>query len=611
MRQVKTKRITTAALGLGIIAMIWLGTATTRAEEPAEPPPGIIVAPKDGNVVKDGRVRSGPDATVPQFVSIANGKVTILSLTIGPPEGWSFIPFPYTDPLSFADVDATGNLSGFIGDEVYDWYDPVTRHLEGFRVYAIFDESSLPDAGQFPLQAEGNMEPPPGGTEPKTWYWAIKTGVFSMKFIKQDNSPVPLTGGGACLMVSKRITAWYPPASGTSDNLPPTATFDGPPGNEPDRDTFRLEGKVPDGFSGTPTARITILRNGNSTGTFTYDMVHEGSIWRTDKHIRLVARTEDDAVQESQTIPVALGDEVKGELLIGANTVAEAKYPVCRPQTEDYLTAIRTVRIHSIILDYSDVKTKANPEQTLEDLNSVYAQMGVRFSNVSTVTQPPVKNIIAVENIATAPGNFSATIDGVPVGPFAILPGSASLVADQIAVGINGILGAGTASAFRSVPVLNKALVVIKKGHNVEIANIVEDIPNVHIFDPQINTVDDLVDDNWEAQAISANYSDMNSATLDVIYVKSCPATAFAVPYILTGNDSNWASGIVLSVQDVIPVNFLKRAHEAGHVLLNTLSHDGTTQRVMPLDGWRFTDQEHQRTRDTTNNPSTVLLHKE
>ncbi|MFA7238213.1 MAG: hypothetical protein WC058_15240 [Phycisphaeraceae bacterium] len=96
-----------------------------------------------------------------------------------------------------------------------------------------------------------------------------------------------------------------------------------------------------------------------------------------------------------------------------------------------------------------------------------------------------------------------------------------------------------------------------------------------------------------------------------MIYVQSCPARAFAVPYIFAGNDSNWASSIVLSVQEDVPINFLTRAHEAGHVLLNTLSHDGTTQRVMPLGGWRFTDQEHQRARDTTNNPSTVLLHEE
>lgn len=188
MRKVKTKRITTAALGLGIIAMIWLGTATiTRAEEPPEPPPGIIVTPKDGHVEKDTHVFSNPQATVPQFVSIANGQVKILSLIISPPDGWSFIPFPYTDPLSFADVDVPGDLSGFIGDEVYDWYDPVTRHLEGFRVFAFFDESSLPNASQFPLQAEGNMEPPPGGTEPKEWHWAIKA--LNVTIVGPENVP--------------------------------------------------------------------------------------------------------------------------------------------------------------------------------------------------------------------------------------------------------------------------------------------------------------------------------------------------------------------------------------------------------------------------------------
>ncbi|MHB1157746.1 MAG: hypothetical protein ACYC26_13040 [Phycisphaerales bacterium] len=200
MRKVKTKRITTAALCLGLISMIWLGTASTRAEEP---PPGIIVTPKEGQVYRDGSVTSGPDATVPRFISIADGTVMITSLTIIPPDGWHFIPFPGT--LAYADVDWPGlddlepELSGFDGHEIYSWLNPQTHQWEeGFRVIAFFDDTALPDAGQFPLQAEGNMVPPPGGTEPKTWYWAIKAEKYTVS-IEEVNYIDGVDANGAAM----------------------------------------------------------------------------------------------------------------------------------------------------------------------------------------------------------------------------------------------------------------------------------------------------------------------------------------------------------------------------------------------------------------------------
>jgi len=184
-----------------------------------------------------------------------------------------------------------------------------------------------------------------------------------LKFIRQNNAEFPLTEGNdndnACHMVSKFVT---------SANLQGAATFDGPPGNPPDPDTFRVQiARVPKTLN--PKVRLQVYRQGNMiTDTnvpHTYDLVRKDDAditdSRTDRHVRLVsngrppgfsdpADSWDDEWRGFQTVLVSLDDIVSATVVLNGSDIAFLALPVGRPYFEDGRNAVRTVDINFITL---------------------------------------------------------------------------------------------------------------------------------------------------------------------------------------------------------------------------------------------------------------------
>jgi len=118
---------------------------------------------------------------VPLLEQIDGGQVMIVSLHLAPPGDLRFVPFP-NEPTRLVDI-ATQNLSGFFAQ-------PLVETARDIQVYVAFDESALPSADEYPMQAEGNLSGGEGEGEPP--HYNVQTGLLDLVIYNgQDGAEVP------------------------------------------------------------------------------------------------------------------------------------------------------------------------------------------------------------------------------------------------------------------------------------------------------------------------------------------------------------------------------------------------------------------------------------
>jgi hypothetical protein len=209
-------------------------------------------------------------------------------------------------------------------------------------------------------------------------------------------------------------------------------------------------------------------------------------------------------------------------------------------------------------------------------MTEAWAQCAVRFASLSITIKQPVKNVIRIEKIATGSGTFSATVDGTNVPAFGVAAEGRRTpfhIAEDIAVGINAVIGPEKAFAFNSHPKGNVAHVVVNKGISTSLA-VVDNVPNTDISVPQFSISDSAVDWNDEEPCLAANFGDGNPNTLDFFVVKTLASKArgdaWSPVYCGPDSDMRNTSFIVLTAADTAPDDPHTAAHEAGRFILNT-----------------------------------------
>jgi len=227
--------------------------------------------------------------------------------------------------------------------------------------------------------------------------------VATLRFIRQNNSVIPLDGDEGCHMVSKFVT---------DVNLPETASFDGPAveGTVADPDTFRIQiAGLPQ--DETPQFRLDVLRSGqlltDENVPHFYEAAHKEvsglSSFRSAQHVRLVSNKPpddpepfvvfDDEERSHQTVLVKLGDIVRATLVLKGQDVVSTELPVGRPTYENGLNAIRTVDVNYISFTAATQGPLAsNPQRVIDRLDRDWAQAGIRFRLKSVSVKDPVNN---------------------------------------------------------------------------------------------------------------------------------------------------------------------------------------------------------------------------
>ena len=435
----------------------------------------------------------------------------------------------------------------------------------------------------------------------------INVAILKVDFIRQDNSEFPETGNGACHMVSKFTT---------SANFPDTATFDGPlvvntgagyGQGEADPDTFRIQMKgVPSGQS--PKIRLQVTGGTSYSHEFTMVNGTVGGIstYRTDEHIRLVSNDVDDGHLAHQTPLVKLGDTVTATLVLDGVDVCSKALCVGRPSSESGVNAIRAATAYFVVVDYSDVAASADTAKTTERMSEAWCQAAAKFAS-SSRTKTPVRNVIRVSGTATGSGTFGVKVDGVTVPAFGIAGSgrtSPLQIAEDIASGINAVIGAGTAQAFNSAPGFGTPLahVVVKKGSSVTFADLAETVPVTAITIPTFSVTDDDVEFQDEEPCLAANYGDANpSETVDFFVVKTLATgnrgDAWTPNYCGSASDMRNTSFIVLTAGDAAADNPHTAAHEAGRFFMNYDGLDSGNYNLM--NGTSTTDSITARKRLT------------
>jgi hypothetical protein len=154
---------------------VWLVAAGLLVALCALAPAGNqTVTPRKGTVgtEADGQVDApkGADTSAADSIIPVQGqpKVTIITRLFKLPSGWSFKEF----------------LTKVVGQKSL-WVDVIPGEVDGYplevptagadaiRVNRVFDEG-VTNAGGFPLQLEGNLQPPSGKGKPQDFYWAVK-----------------------------------------------------------------------------------------------------------------------------------------------------------------------------------------------------------------------------------------------------------------------------------------------------------------------------------------------------------------------------------------------------------------------------------------------------
>jgi hypothetical protein len=397
--------------------------------------------------------------------------------------------------------------------------------------------------------------------------------ILKVEFIRQDNSVFPSTVDDPCHMVSKYKT---------DDNLPDTATFEGPEGTNPDPDTFRVQVTgLPSGE--TPSIRLNVIRGGISVyPPHTYDMVSgtEGGIlkYRTNKHIRLVSNAVDDDHLGHQTVSVKLLDEIVATLVVAGVDKGDVRLLVARPPTENGTKAVRTVDVHFV----TGKGAGSAPEATVDRISEDWAQLAIRFNLVSKDEITPVANALSIESGATASGQLS--VDVTPAGGAAqsviaaVSNGDTpETMAQKLAIAISAKPGL-TATQHRDG---SQWLVLVNKGTDVGFANVASSVPSVVFTDPSLTYEDEIVSP-VEAAVLFLNFCDSDPKTIDIVTVKKTFVYS-PLGWGRAGYDAYAASGhpawqnVVIVRKETVDLDDtiqpFTAGHEMGHVLFDTGSH--------------------------------------
>ena len=426
----------------------------------------------------------------------------------------------------------------------------------------------------------------------------IDPGEATASFIRQDNTEFP---ADSCMMVSRKIP---------TINLPPAATYDGPPGNSPDPYTYRIEARdIPAGDSISFRIEHTEAIGG-AVNTYDYGF-EEGeeivgpdtfAVYRMDQHVRLVSNgipltgadpsaTYDDGYGGDQTLLVQLEDEIRGMVFdsLGIEIAVTDTFTVGCPPSDPDPQGIRTARVY--FREYGDVPVSSNPLVSVEKASEDWAQAAIRFTHHGTGAPFfAVKNILFVEGEATQAGTVSLsvidvgaadTLDiafSVPTGVRA--RGVARRIADSVDVDPRF-----TAEAVQhrpgTGPGSNGWLVLVNAGNGSDVLFENPIAPNdLMLIPPQLNfppLIPGEVMKTMEHHAIGLNYTDGGE---NIIHVFVLPDTSFgaSTPGLVYRNARGGLPGVHNAVfideraadgdDSDLPFTF---GHELGHVF--SLNH--------------------------------------
>jgi len=464
----------------------------------------------------------------------------------------------------------------------------------------------------------------------------------TIRFIRQDNTPIPQEGDDACLMISKRKTD-------EDINTPYKADFEGPVPRRPDPDTFRVELlEAPQGLDPPPKLRV-IYPSHEGEGKYasaTYEMeegtVGNNTVYRSRLHIRLVATAADDTHLSEQTLRVRLGDSVKAECTWTKDGIGygnSASFPIARPPEEDGPNAIRTADLRFIV--FGNGITAKEIQDATRFTTNVWSQAAIRFHIVETVfVENPVKNILTVTGRPTENGQVRFTVQNTQVSISVTSSDTTEAVAQKLASAIRAQTKL-SASAFphyhgdRAGRLFEGWIVLVNKGHNVNFA-ILESPPGVRIDVPPLDfsSIEDGNENKplktLELACLSLNYKDDDPSTIDVFVVGKARLkdnlSGMAGGDWLAKEIPAWHNVVFVQAYGVdaeIPTDPFLLAHELGHVLLDgddSIHQDDTTNlrhtptSVMDYVGAtkRLTPEQHNRAREKSGPGSAgpVLLKK-
>ncbi|MGA1875149.1 MAG: transglutaminase-like domain-containing protein [bacterium] len=396
-----------------------------------------------------------------------------------------------------------------------------------------------------------------------------------VKFLRQDNTPFPLFGDDACHMVSKLVT---------DDNFSPIGNFDGPPGDNPDPDTFRVE--VSGLASGlTVNVKLEVLSDANDTYRELLDTaegtLNDGSIAYRTLNIRPVSNAVDDNYENSITMLVRLGDLVRATLILNGQEVTGIQLPVGRPPYEDGPKAIRTVEVNFITLQ----GVNSDPQATLKRMNENWAQAAIRYTLASSSTVTPVTNILAVGGTAQNNGQLSVDITSQGGSKISVMAGVSAgddgeKMAQKLAAAISAQPGLKAGYYRHLANVQTNAylwLIMVNKGEEVNFSNlqctagsgILADATYSLNFSDGINTL--------EGHVLGLNFKDNDAKTVDIIAVGKVEVGGpGGRAYSGRDGSSVIASGsentIIIREEAVSTYAGLPfvAGHEMGHVLFDT-----------------------------------------
>lgn len=408
-----------------------------------------------------------------------------------------------------------------------------------------------------------------------------------ISFIRQDNTEIPDAGDSACHMVSKRVT---------NENLPNTATFDGPAGAKPDPDTFRVEVR---GLATDlePQIEVEITRSGNRVFVQTFATV-EGvlggdTVYRTNEHVRLVSNTVDDNHLGHQTPLVKLGDTVKATLIVDSERSCEVELPVARPPRENGPNAIRTCDINFITLQ----NTKSDPALAVKRLSEDWAQMAIRFRLVSSETVVPVTNVLTVKGNATAPGMLKVDVTNPAPSPSVTTTVSvpvamgetAKQIAGNLATEINGKPGLTASTHIHKFLGDEFYIVLVNPRFEISFANF-SSVPGVVFQQPMLDFTDSIT--TLEGHVLALNFRDTNPNSIDVFAIgpraildpAGSSLVGGAIPDSLKSGLPGLQNSVFVREEGVDAMDgkwFTLLAHEVGHVLLDDVNHHSSPSNIM------------------------------
>ncbi|MBK8985290.1 MAG: peptidoglycan-binding protein [Chloroflexi bacterium] len=390
--------------------------------------------------------------------------------------------------------------------------------------------------------------------------------VILLEMVTAANAAIPLVGDDACLMVSKFVT---------NVNLPDTATFVGPPGANPDPDTFRVQiGGLPP--NETPQVRLEVRRGTAVPYTHTFDMVQGvaagRSTYRLNEHVRLVSNAVDDGHLAHQTARVKLEDVVRATAVFNGQDIAAMQLQVGRPPLENGPKAIRTIDINFITLQ----GVSSDPAQTVERMSENWAQLAIRFNLVASETVIPVTNVLTIDGTANAAGQLS--VDITPQG------GAAVTVTTPINNGdTDEQIAQRLAAAISTNPGLSAThhrhddifIVMVNRRQEVNFANIASTVATVVFQEPALNFNDTI--SLLEGSVLGLNFNDDNPSTIDMIAVGrvnvlAAPTDGATGGDFLAANLPGWHNLCILrqeGVDGAAANHPFLAGHEMGHAIFD------------------------------------------